>query len=177
MEEINNNLENVGRFSELERELLSGRMSNSDFIEKVLEVDQSEPSRQSALEAVVLLSKPNIVELYINSPERITFYSVRSLSYFHKAQIRLSFGEVGVEDDLVQALRDAEEVDDEVSKDWQDYIKATIFYLRNDLNRLKEVAENITSNKSLVRNFVRGLEERGRPDYMLDYSKPREDNR
>ena len=177
MEEINNNLENVGRFSELERELLSGRMSNSDFIEKVLEVDQSESSRQSALEAVVLLSKPNIVDLYINSPECASFYSVRSISYFHKAQIRLSLGEVEVEDDLMQALRDAEELDDEGYKDWQDYIKATIFYLRNDLNQLKEVAENITSNKSLVRNFVQGLEERGGPDYMLDYSKPREDNR
>jgi len=39
---------------------------------------------------------------------------------------------------------------------------------------LLRLVDVVQLNKELVQNFVDGLEERGYPDYLVDYSKPRE---
>jgi hypothetical protein len=155
-------------------DLLANKLSAEDFLDQVLALDQADPERKSALISAELLSRPDIIAVFQDPEDRAEFYRVRSLTYFHKAQIRCSKGEVNAKDDFGRALKDAETVEP-VDAEWVNYIAATIAYLDNDLPRLKQLAETETLNKSLVQNFVQGLEERGGPDYLVDYAKKRDE--
>lgn len=157
-------------FVSLENKLFSGQIKPKDFLDTIMELDQSDPSRISALGAVETLSKPEIENLFINTEDIENFYSTRSLSYFHKAQIRLSAGDANFEGDFQNALSDSIKSGDP-DEDWTNYIKATLAYLANDLETLKLLVDNIQCNNALVRNFIKGLEDRGRPDYLADYFK------
>lgn len=166
----------TGFESELEglaKSFVSGGISPDVFLDQILKLDQSDPERKSSLMASEILSRPEIVEKFQGTEEQTKFHSIRSLTFFHKAQIRLSKGETEVRNDLEIALQDTEEVGPQ-DEDWSNYIRATIAYLDNDLDSLKELSEKMNLNKSLVQNFVSGLEERGHPDYMADYAKERE---
>lgn len=157
----------------LSKDLVTGEISPDNFLDKVLELDQADPERKSSLQAADILSQSEIVEAFQEIEERTKFYSIRSLTFFHKAQIRLSKGEVDVKDDFERALHDSLEVGSQ-DEDWANYIRATIAYLDSDLGSLRELSGKINLNKSLVQNFVKGLEERGHPDYLADYGKERE---
>ncbi len=159
----------------LSKTFIAGEISPDHFLDKVLELDQADPGRKSSLQAAEILSQTEIVEAFQGIEVRTKFYSIRSLTFFHKAQIRLSKGETDVKGDLEIALQDSEEVGLQ-DEDWSNYIRATIAYLDSDLDSLKELSEKMRLNKSLVQNFVKGLEERGHPDYMEDYAKEREDD-
>lgn len=172
---INKEIIDEDELDNLCEKLLTERIEPGEFLDSVLDLDQSDPERKSSLRAVEVLSKPEIVELFENSSEKIQFYSVRSLSYFHKAQVRISEGDTDVEDDLKMALNDSLEAGSE-DIDWTNYVKATIAYLNNDLEELKKLEGDIKLNRSLVRNFIQGLEERGRPDYLTDYGKLRDES-
>ena len=167
-------VENIPKdiFANLENKLFSGQIKPKDFLDTIMELDQSDPSRISALRAVEILSKPKIESLYINTEDSENFYDTRSLSYFHKAQIRLSEGDINVEEDFQSALSDSIKSGDP-NEDWTNYIKATLAYLANDIETLKLLVDNIQANNALVKNFIKGLEDRGHPDYMSDYCKPR----
>lgn len=165
-----------GRESDLEglrKGLISKEINPSYFLDSVLELDQSDSERKSSLQATEILSQPEVIEVFQDAEERTRFYSIRSLTFFHKAQIRLSKGETDVKDDLERALQDSEEVGPQ-DEDWANYVRATIAYLDNNLEALRDLAEKINLNKSLVQNFVKGLEERGHPDYLSDYGKERD---
>ncbi|MDB5265277.1 MAG: hypothetical protein JWN64_848 [Parcubacteria group bacterium] len=162
-----NSLEN------LSKTFAAGGISPDNFLDKVLELDQADRERKSSLLAAEILSQPEIVEAFQETQDRTKFYSIRSLTFFHKAQIRLSKGEADVKDDFERALHDSLEVGPQ-NEDWANYIRATIAYLDGDLDSLRGLSEKIHLNKSLVQNFVKGLEERGHPDYLADYSKERE---
>lgn len=165
--------ENPTSLEKLSKALTSGELSPDSFLDKVLELDQADPERKSSLVAADVLSQSEIVAMFDNSDERVKFYSIRSLTFFHKAQIRLSQGDEDVGDDFNKALADSIEVGPQ-DEDWANYIRATIAYLENDLSSLKELSKKINLNKSLVQNFVEGLEERGYPEYLTDYAKERE---
>lgn len=152
----------------LESRLLSGQVSPDQFLDRVLALDQADPRRTSSLHASEILSRPEVVKKFQTPEQREQFYSVRALMYFHKAQIRLSEGEVNVKDDLERSIEDSLKLGPE-QEDWIVYVKATIAYLDNDLETLKELAQAVEINKAFVRSFVRGLEERGHPDYRADY--------
>jgi hypothetical protein len=157
-------------FDKLKNDLCSGQITPEDFLDTVMELDQSDPRRISAIRAVEILSNPEVESFFINTDESENFYNTRSISYVHKAQIRLSEGDTNVEDDLQNALSDSVKTDLE---DWSNYIKATIAYLANDLEALKALVDTIIDNNALVRNFITGLEDRGHPDYLADCSKSR----
>lgn len=158
-------------FDKLENDLFSGQMKPKDFLDTIMELDQSDPSRISALRAVEILSQPEIESLFINTDDSENFYNTRSIAYFHKAQIRLSEGDVNVEGDFQNALSDSIKTGD--LADWTNYIKATLAYLANDLETLKSLVDNVQANNALVRNFIKGLEDRGYPDYLADYAQSR----
>ena len=148
-------------FKTLEAQLFSGKITPKVFLKKIEDLDQDDRSRESSLRATEVLSHPAVEELLKDSPDRVMFYNLRSLSYFHKAQIRLRQGDMHVEDDLTKALNDSEEIAQQ-NVDWSNYIRATIAYLKNDMEEVQRYAVLLTENKSLVENFVLGLEERGR---------------
>jgi hypothetical protein len=156
----------------LEKQLLAGETSPEVFILAVQDMDQSTPTRESAVEAADILGKPEVVALFLDTEYEAMFYGIRSLTYFHRAQIRIMKGDGGYLADFKSALEDSEK-GGERSEDWSNYIQATIAYLNNDLDELKKYAEKLILNKGLVQNFIGGLEERGQPKYLDDYSKPR----
>lgn len=158
---------------DLAQALTSEEVSPDDFLDKVLELDQSDPERKSSLVASEILSRPEIVEMFEGIEECTKFYSIRSLTFFHKAQIRLSNGDMDVKGDLHNALNDSIKVGHQ-DEDWANYIRATIAYLDSDLDSLREFSRNLHLNRSLVQNFVNGLLERGHPNYLEDYAKERE---
>ena len=98
----------------------------------------------------------------------MSFYNTRSISYFHKAQIRLSKEDVDVEGDLQIALSDSIKSGTDFTN-WTNYIRATLAYLNNDVEEVKRLSTCPVLNKDFIRNFIKGLNERGRPDYLKDY--------
>jgi len=161
------------KLESLSKVLISGGIHPDVFLDKVLELDQSDPERKSSVPAAEILQRPEVVQVFESIDEREKFYSIRSLTLFHRAQVRLSKGETDVKDDLQIALQDSEAIAPQ-NESWANYIRATIAYLDNDLDSLRTYAGQSGMNNSLVNNFVGGLEERGYPAYLTDYSKERE---
>lgn len=157
----------------LKTKLFSNDITPQDFLDKILALDQSNPMRSNAIANVTLMEQEELVNFFSSIPERVGFYNLRSLTYFHRAQIRLSEHESDVIADLERALQDSEQTGQEFN-DWTNYIKATILYLQNNLVELRKYLEIFELNRELVANFIKGLESRGYPDYIADYSKPRD---
>ncbi len=160
------------QFDSLLNQFNSGGLTRSEFLNTILESDQEDPRRGSSIDAVTLLARPEVEERFAGTLNEVEFHSIRSLSYFHKAQIRLSEGEGDVRDDLENAAADSKRAGVE-DVDWLHYVNATIAYLENDLPTLRDLSNKIETNKALVENFIAGLEERGAPNYLEDYAKPR----
>lgn len=159
----------------LESQLLAGETPPREFILAVRDLDQLISSRESAVKAAEILGKPEVMALFVGTEYEAMFYSIRSLTYFHRAQIRIKKGDGGYLEDFKAALEDSQK-EGKWSEDWSNYIQATIAYLSGDLEGLKKYAEEVTLNKGIVQNFIGGFEERGYPKYLEDYAKPHEDN-
>ncbi len=156
----------------LAEKLLSGEIDPKAFLESTFELDQSDPERKSSIRAAEILIRPEVSNIFIGSDNEVNFYNIRSITFFHKAQISLSEGDTEVLEDLEQALADSKKTGEDF-RDWINYVQATIAYLKNDIEQLQLSAEQIHSNRELVQNFVKGLKKRGFPDYISDYSRPR----
>ena len=152
--------------------LLSGEIDQKTFLKATFELDQSDPGRKSSIRAADILIRSEVSNLFVGTDDEIDFYNIRSITFFHKAQISLSEGQTEVFKDLEQALTDANQTGEDF-RDWINYVQATIAYLKNDIEELEAFAENIHSNRELVQNFVNGLKERGFPNYVSDYLRPR----
>ncbi len=175
IEKIGVNEQTRDHLERLASELFSGKINREMFLDEVFKLDQDDPGRKSAVAASHLLMSEEVAGLFQDSEEETSFYNVRSISFFHKAQIDLFAGRFDVLKDLNQALLDATQSGEDY-EDWTHYIKATIAYLQNDIETLRDLFKQIVSNKELVKNFIRGLEERGEPDYLSDYSCIETDN-
>lgn len=162
--------------SKLKQELLSGKLSPKDFLAVLMDLDQSEPSRLASIKNVELLTKPEIEAIFLDSEMESRYYSDLGFAYFHKAQIAEFEDKNGLSDfenALEMTLRASKIEDEQTDDDWTRYIKATIAYLENNLNGLREIIQPGDLNESLLRNMVKGLETRGAPSYLEDYSNPR----
>lgn len=161
----------------LESRLLLGAMSPKAFILAIRDLDQDQfnPTRESSVKAAEILGKPEVIALFVGTEYEAMFYSIRSLTYFHRAQIRIKKGDDGYLEDFKAALEDSQK-EGKWSEDWSNYIQATIAYLNGDLEGLKKYAQEVILNKGIVQNFIGGLEERGYSKYLEDYAKPHEDD-
>lgn len=160
-------------FDLLKEKLLTRKIEPKNFLDEIFRLDQSTPERTDSLRAVEIMSQPELVAIFEDTEERQNFYSTRSLAYFHKAQVRISRGDMSVVADLQCALADSLRVGEE-DDDWANYVRATIAYLEGNIEELKILEKKLDQNKFLVRNFIKGLEERGYPDYMFDCLRKRE---
>jgi len=141
------------QFDILMARLFSGSLEKVDFLNILLKLDQADPERKSAVRTAQILTTPRLVSVFIGSEAQADFYSLRSLTFFHKAQIRLSEGNTDVIEDLEQSLSDAKQLGDEYD-DWATYVSATIAYLKNDVAEVRRLEAQLDLNKSLVQNFI-----------------------
>ena len=158
----------------LKLQFLNGEISPEEFLETLYTWDQSEPTRAAALLNVKTLEDPQVADGFINSEYQSEFYDALGFFYFHQAQIYESREIPGI-NDFKKALTCSQlsGVIDEPTVDWQRYVGATIAYLQNDLFTLRSLHNENDTNAALVGNFIQGLERRGEPNYLEDYSAPR----
>ena len=158
----------------LKQQFLNGELSPDAFLQTLMDLDQSEPTRAASIENVNLLENPLVADKCIGTEHQSEFYDYLGFFYFHQAQIFESEGISGLHD-FKQALTYSQlsEIIDDNTADWQRYIGATVAYLQNNLSFLRSFYNDTDTNAALVRNFIRGLETRGVPNYLEDYGAPR----
>lgn len=162
---------NENTHNKLRVQLLSGLLSREDFLTALMDLDQAEPSRAASIKNVDLLTQPEIQAFFLGSEAESSYCFNLGFAYFHKAQISEFENGQGLSDfknSLEMTLKSGEREDD-----WVRYIKATIAYLENNSDSLKELIQPGDANELLLRNMVKGLETRGAPSYFEDYSAPR----
>jgi hypothetical protein len=167
----------IPELSGLKARLLSSELNPSDFLHAIFELDQSDDLRTNALTNIQLLEQPDTVTLFEQSESKEEFYNIRSLTYFHIGQIHAYNEEGDILKDFKLALSDAERSGQD-NQEWLWYVQATVAYLENDLTLLKELFEKLNpeNNKTIVFNFIHGLETRGYPSYMEDMMAARIDH-
>ncbi len=156
----------------LKASLLSGKLSPSEFIARILELDQSIPTRDHAEENVRVLIDPAVLPI-LEQDEDAAFelYNLISLSHFHVGQRKLAAGNEQGKSDFEAALRAAEKITDEGYEQWWRYIQATMAYIEKDIPTLERIAGEMAAggNKNIVLNMINGLRQYGTVDYRRDY--------
>lgn len=156
----------------LKASLLGGRLSPSEFIAQILELDRSIPTRDHAEENVRVLTDPAVLPM-LEQDEDTAFelYNLLSLSHFHVGQRKLAVGNEQGKSDFEAALRAAEKITDEGYEQWRRYIQATMTYIDKDIPALERIAGEMEagSNKNIVLNMIHGLQQYGNIDYRRDY--------
>lgn len=156
-------------YNSLKNDLLSNKLSFESFINKLLEIDQSDPGRTASLENLKLLNDPEIVDFIKEKPEIFdVYYRFLSFTEFHVAQINAENG------DCLKYFTDAlaHAKDGHGDEAWIAYIEGTLLYMRGQ-SIPEDIIEKtiVLGNDRILRNFNKGLQERGVPSYLEDYSK------
>jgi len=166
-EKINNE-----EYLKIKDDLLSGELSLREFREKIIELDQSNIFRTKSISNLELLRDPEVVNFIFskNDLEAESYYKkLLSLTEFHAGQVELNNKENKGVVHIKEALRIAEESDDDSR--WINYLKGTVFYL-NGQEIPEEILEEVKdsdNNYKILKSFNRGLKERGYPEYLVDY--------
>jgi hypothetical protein len=156
--------------------LFSRRISNEQFLEMLMKLDQSTSSRKDALQNAELLRDRQIKKILTSSSLARKYYRTLSLTYFHIGQLQAK--QNNTKSALYNFKRAGTSVEKFRSKalsDWKLYIKATIAYIAEDRKRLQMFYARMPDsdkNKPIIKNFISGLA-RGRCNYLKDYSKKR----
>jgi len=75
---------------ELKQRLLSGTLEAGKFIDGIMQLDQSTPSREHSLENIQILTSPEVASIFENDARyKFPYLNLLSLSYFHRGQIEV----------------------------------------------------------------------------------------
>ncbi|HRH30589.1 MAG TPA: hypothetical protein PK886_00785 [Candidatus Paceibacterota bacterium] len=166
-----NHSENI--FTSLKGQLLSGEISPKEFKDKLVEIDQSTPDRANAKENLKLLLDPEIVNFIENQSEDIQkgYYQMLSFTELHIGQIKalyennpeeaLSYFEQSIEHEYK-----AHAFPENIA-----YKSAIVAYFKNQPNELEKYigTDERGNNPKILANMLKGLKERGYPNYKEDY--------
>lgn len=162
----------------LKESMLSGEISLEDVKNELMEMDQSTQDRIASIENLKFLLNPEVVEFVNSKPEYIDGYkSILSFTEFHVAQILAGEQDISALDYFKNALENAKP-----ESSWAAYIQGTILYmegkeipeeiiLKAETKNFNEGTPQIQRNMQILRNFNKGLKERGHTSYKEDYSK------
>lgn len=152
---------------ELRDRLLRGEMEPEDFLDQLLEIDQSTLTHEAAAENTRVLEDERVKDLLVEKKLPFGYDNLLSLSAFHEGQIKAMNA-----DDPTQAfgksLAAAERTGD---ADWIAYARATLAYFQKDTVGLEAALEALPegTNKHILGNMLAGLKSRGDIDYRADY--------
>lgn len=158
-------------YKSLKNDLLSGNILFEQVRNKLLELDQETLSRDAAETNLIFLRDPEIVEYISQNPEVYEIYNrFFGFTEFHIAQ-RLAIENNG--SSLIHFQNALECANQDTSRDsWRAYVEGTLLYMQG-----KEIPEDLIlkveeeRNAEILRNFNKGLKERGIPLYKEDYGK------
>jgi hypothetical protein len=171
LESLSTNSENIHQT--LKELFLKGEITPKDFQDKLMELDQSTPDRSHSKENLALLTDPQIVQFIEDQPEEVQkgYYQMLSFTEFHIGQAKALY-----EDKPEEAL---EYFEKSLEHDYKGYAfsenvsykKAVIAYFNNDAESLEEYIDLDTrgNNPKILANMLKGLRERGSPNYKEDY--------
>lgn len=162
-----NNEGEKNKYDSLKKGLFNGSISLEEVRDKLMEWDQSTPSRDASDENLMFLHDPQIVDYIAQHPEtKEGYHNFLSFTEFHVAQRIASSNPTEATEHFRKALESAQ-VDH-----WAAYVEGSLLYMEG-----KEIPEELiekaesSRNSQILRNFNAGLRERGAPSYMEDYGK------
>lgn len=167
---INNESEG-NRYDSLKEGLFRGSISLEEIRDRLMEWDQATSSRDASDENLVFLYDPQIIEYVNQHPEsREGYHGFLSFTEFHVAQRLASSNPMDAIEHFRKALEKAPVVQSDGS--WVAYVEGSLLYMEGKKipEKLIEKVESFR-NAQILRNFNKGLKERGAPSYMEDYSK------
>lgn len=172
--ETSQEINNSQSAKELESDLLSGQLTPEKFLQMVLELDQSTPSREHSITNIeVLTSEP--VKAYFADKEEYNFdyYNLISLTYFHIGQIEARDNPEKAKLHFISSLEASEYIQSDLGyeENWKNYIKGTLAYFDNDIKVLEAIFPQMedSDNKNIVANMIKGLKTTNSVDYGKVY--------
>lgn len=171
-------LQNV--YDLLKIHLLDGDISFEDVRKELMEMDQSTNMHDASEDNLVFLEDPDIVKYFSSQSEEVVSYYNSTLSFarFHVAQRRIL-----IDDNAEEGLRlFKKSLENRTDNSFTAYIQGTVLYLEGkeipeelilkaEIKDFKEGTPNTQRNMTILRNFNRGLKERGNISYKEDYSR------
>jgi hypothetical protein len=161
----------INKYDTLKQKLFSGSISLEETKNLLMEWDQETYSRDASDENLKFLNDPKITEYINQNPEeKEGYHNFLSFTEFHVAQRLTSSNPTEAIEHFKKALENAQM--DQSDESWVAYIQGSILYLEG-----KEIPEELikkaeqSTNAQILRNFNKGLKERGSPSYMDDYNK------
>ncbi|MBI3618698.1 hypothetical protein HY213_01540 [Candidatus Peregrinibacteria bacterium] len=141
------------------------------FLDEIFQLDQADPERGTAFECYRRLQQRRAD--FIESALEDAYWNAISLEAFHIAQIEASEGNTAEAlrygDIALRAARKTARL--YAQSDWIPYLEATRAYFLVDLHRLQELIAQCGKNRGVVKNLLTGLQERGTPEYRIDYRR------
>ncbi len=152
--------------------LLLHKISQRDFIAKIMKIDQSTPNRIDAFDNLSILENKKIKKIFKRSSFKKDYYNLLSLTYFHLGQINADKNNEKALYYFKLSLLASNRLGFKKHTQWKKYIKGTIAYFTYDKNRLKKILLSLDDgrNKDIIRHFLERLKKGGNIEYKKDYS-------
>jgi hypothetical protein len=157
----------------LKESVISGTISQREFLDELLALDQATPSRDAAKDNGVILEDTDVKRLFSNGEYAADYLNLLSLTHFHIGQMEILHDPREALAHFRSALTAASEIHESGSEEWTAYIEGTIAYLEKDKEGVRRAMAKLSDgrNKEILARCAMGLEQRGEPDYLTDYSK------
>lgn len=140
-----------------------------DFLEQIFRLDQKTPSRTNASECYKKLKSRE--RDFIGTEIEKEYWNKLSLELFHLGQTEaIKNQNTQAKEYFLEAQEAAKKGIDDA---WLAYIEGTLFYLENNITGIKQtinrIADKFPANIRILQSFIKGLKERGYPNYEKDY--------
>jgi len=134
---------------DISNKLLQGSISKSEFLQNLLELDQSTPERENCFGNIEIMESPQIKKIFETSDleTKYNYYHNLRLFYFHAFQ-----NEASTFESLTKAIKHLEmanQLSDTLEKIlpneaplFSKYILGTLYYIKNDLINLTLLIED-----------------------------------
>ncbi len=162
-------------YTSLKAELLSGTRDLAEIKEILKDVDQETPTHDAAPDNLAFLTDPEIVEFMATQPEDIqrAYNQFLSFTEWHIGQQKIFTGDV---ESGIEMLKQSLEHDYKGQAFLKNiaHKRGTLAYFDHDTATLEDSIsqqEDGDKNKKILIHLLEGLQERGAPDYLIDYSK------
>jgi hypothetical protein len=156
----------------LMEELLLHKISHKDFIDKIMELDQSTPDRTDAAINLSVLKNKKIKKIFKKSYLKKEYLNLLSLTYFHLGQANADKDNKKALHYFKSSLKASNRLGFNRHTQWKKYIKGTIAYFNYDKNKLKKILLSLDEgrNKNIIKHFLERLEKGNNIEYKKDYS-------